>query len=186
VVAVVGADGVALYGMTLAHRPNGTQLPVGLGDLTERIYARIDSFVVDLGKELQEAFECYPDVYEQWVTECLPFGLDKARRLRMVYKASVSLPEHVLARLPRPWQAAFAISRLAPEQIIEAVESGGIHPDLTVREANEIVAGIKGGSATRRFSAVDLIVGKLVGHPVEQLGGEARSLLERWLATGPS
>lgn len=115
------------------------------------------------------------------MTECLPFGLDKARRLRMIYQASRCLPDEVLARMPRPWQAAFAISRLAPEQTIAAVEAGRIYPGLTVRQTNELVAEIQ-GNGTKRNSESDLVIGRLVSLPYETVSETALALLDAWRA----
>lgn len=169
----------------LAHRADATQIPPGLEEITDRIYARIDRFALDLGAELDEAFRLHPAVYERWVTECLPFGLDKARRLRMIHRAFGALPDDVLARLPRPWQAMFAISRLPAEAISDGIESGRIHADLTVKAANELVADVKQGG-TRRHSEADLVVGRLVGLPPESLSGDAAALLRGWLVRSAS
>lgn len=130
---------------------------------------------------MQHAFEQFPDLYDDWVTHCLPFGLDKARRLRMIHKAAEHLPEHVLARLPRPWQALYAITRLPPEQLVEAVEAGTVHPELTVRETRDVARELS-GRETRRFSEADLLVGRLVKLPRSSLGLGAETLLAGWLA----
>lgn len=181
-VPVVGTDLVTFDGMvTVAHRQDRTQLPHGLGEIGARIFERIDSFVEDLGKELQEAFDRYPADYERWVTECLPFGLDKARRLRMVYKASLHLPPEVRERLPRPWQALYAVTRLPPETLTEAVESGTVHSEMTVREAQETTRTLS-GRETKRFSEVDLLVGRLVKLPRSTLGPDAEGLLTSWFS----
>lgn len=180
------AQGIASYyargGMgTVAHLRNSTQPARSLDEITAAIYARIDSFALDLGRELSEAFQSHPKQYEAWVTECLPFGLDKARRLRMIYQASRCLPDDVLARLPRPWQAAFAISRLPAARTIAEVEAGRIHPDLTVKETIELVADIQ-GNGTKRHSEGDLVIGRLVSQPVEAISDGAWDLLDAWRA----
>lgn len=165
----------------LAHRADATQIPSGLEEITERIYSRIDRFALDLGAELDEAFRLRPDIYEQWVVECLPFGLDKARRLRMIHRAFETLPDDVMARMPRPWQAMFAISRLPADVIVDRVADGTIHEGLTVRETNELVADIKHPGGTRRHSEADLVIGRLVGLPPESVSGDALGLLRGWL-----
>lgn len=161
-------------------------MPAGLEEITDRIYDRIDRFALDLGAALDEAFTLRPDVYEQWVTECLPFGLDKARRLRMIHRAAEALPEDVLARLPRPWQAMFAISRLPTGVIVSEVESGRIHESMTVRETNAVVADLKTPGGTRRHSEADLVVGRLAGLAPESLSIDAADLLRGWLGRCPS
>lgn len=160
-------------------------MPLVLREITDDIYATIDRFALDLGAKLQRAHEAYPDLYEAWVTDCLPFGLDKARRLRMIHLAAVHLPEHVLARAPRAWQALYAVTRLPVETFTQAVESGTIHPDLTVRESRDVARELS-GRETKRFTEAELLVGRLVKLPSVSLGPDARGLLHRWLATEPS
>lgn len=164
----------------LVHRSESNILPSGLREITEDIYATIDRFALDLGAKLQYAYEQFPDLYDEWVTNCLPFGLDKARRLRMIHKAAEHLPPDVLERLPRPWQALYAITRLPVAQLVEATESGVVHPDLTVRESRDVARELS-GRETRRFSEADLLVGRLVKLPRSSVGSAAESLLTGWL-----
>lgn len=140
--------------------------------------------MLDIGADLQYAFEHHRADYEQWVTEELPFSLDTARRFRMIHKAFMHLPQETLDRMPRPWQAAYAISRLEPKQITAAVDSGEIHENLTVAATNEIVRSLQGNAVQPRHSPADILVGKLVTQPVTSLGDEAEALLRRWLTTG--
>lgn len=160
-------------------------MPLALREITDDIYATIDRFALDLGAKLQRAFDEFPDLYEVWVETCLPFGLDKARRLRMIHKASEHLPPEVLARLPRPWQAAYAVTRLPTETLTIAVASGQIHPEMTVRESRDVARELS-GRETRRHSEADLLIGRLVKLPRSTVSDEASGLLGRWLATAPS
>ena len=102
----------------------------------------------------------------------------------MIHKAFMHLPQETLDRMPRPWQAAYAISRLEPKQITAAVDSGEIHENLTVAATNEIVRSLQGNAVQPRHSPADILVGKLVTQPVTSLGDEAEALLRRWLTTG--
>lgn len=164
----------------LVHRSESNILPSGLQEITDDIYATIDRFALDLGAKLQDAFERFPDLYEDWVETCLPFGLDKARRLRMIHKAVEHLPPDVLERLPRPYRALYSVTRLPVEELTAAVESGAVHPDLTVREAFDVSRQLS-GRETRRFSEADITAGRLVSFPAGSLSDEARTMLERWL-----
>jgi hypothetical protein len=163
----------------LAHAQHSTQVARPLAEITTRIFARIDSFVLDIGAELQYAFDHHRRDYEEWVETSLPFSLDTARRFRMIHKAFAHLPQETLDRMPRPWQAAYSISRLAPEQVIAAVEAGDIHPGLTVVATNDVVREIQGVTPARH-SVADITVGRLVGLPIETVSDEALRMLDGW------
>lgn len=166
---------------TLAHLRNSTHPTRSLDEITAAIYARIDSFALDLGRELSDAFQSHPKAYETWVTECLPFGLDKARRLRMIYQASRCLPDDVLARLPRAWQSVYALTRVPVEALTEATESGRVNPEMTVREAIDATRELS-GRETKRHSESDLVIGRLVALPYETASETALELLDAWRA----
>lgn len=168
----------------LVHRSESNILPSGLREITEDIYATIDRFALDLGAKLQYAYEQFPDLYDEWVTNCLPFGLDKARRLRMIHKAVEHLPPDVLERMPRAWRALYSVTRMPVEELTAAVESGAVHPDLTVREAFDVSRQLS-GRETRRHSEADLLVGRLISLSRESLGDAAQVMLRRWLGQVP-
>lgn len=167
--------------MALAHTRNTSQTPVALQDITERIYARLDRFALDLGRDLQEAYEIAGKrAFERWVENELPFGVDKARRLRAIHLAYEHLPPEKLAALPRSWQAMFSFTRLERPAIEAAIDDGTIHPDMTVRDAVDTARQLS-GRETKRHSEADILVGRLIGRPVEELGDRARELLVEWL-----
>lgn len=166
--------------MMLSHGSEATALPEGLEVITAAIYDDLDNMVLRTGQRLQQALEEYPKLYEAWVAEHLPFGLDAARRMRMVWKASVSLPEHVLKAMPRAWQACYALTRLPASTLERAVGDGTIDPSLTVRESVDVARQLA-GKPTRHHSESDLLVGRLVSHPPETLSQDARELLASWL-----
>ena len=154
---------------------------MALSAITDRIYARFDRLALDLGRDLNEAYEIAGKrAYERWVDECLPFGVDKARRLRAIHLAYEHLPADKLAALPRPWQAMYAFTRLSPDQVTEAIEAGTIHPDMTVKEAVTVAQELS-GRETKRFSEVDLLVGRIVNLSADELGEAARRALDEWL-----
>lgn len=179
----VGAQDATFNQMDVAHRVEGTPLPIGLDEIAERIYTRIDEMVFDVGRELQAAFEAFPAEYERWVTDCLPFGLDKARRLRMIWKASRVLPPEILEKMPRAWQALYAVTRLPATEVVAAVESGAIGPSTSVRDAIAYARPPTSGGQRHPFSAVDIVAGKLMGHPPQALSVGVRRDLRRWLAS---
>jgi hypothetical protein len=171
--------------VALLHRPDTTQASIFLSEITDRIYARIDRLALDLGRDLQEALDAVGRrEYERWVERDLPFGLDKARRLRMIHKAYEHLPPERLKQLPSPWQSLYALTRVPPEQLSAAVDDGRVHPEMTVRESIEIARELS-GRETKKFSEADLLVGKLVSLPAEELTPTARDLLDAWLSRDP-
>jgi hypothetical protein len=143
----------------------------------------MDRAFLEIGRLLTEAFEAHRDLYDQWVIECLPFGLNTASRLRACWKASRVLPAETLARLPRPWQAVYALTRLDPAVLVAAVESGEVHPAMTVAEARAASRALS-GRETLKFSEVDLMVGRIVRQDRALLGAAARELLVEWLHDG--
>lgn len=112
----------------------------------------------------------YPNDWKRWVTEDLPFGPDTARRLRAVYLAYKHLPAETLAKLPRAWQALFAIRHL---DHVAALEAGIIDADMTVAEAKAL---------TRvRFTEPDVVAGKLLSYSPEMLSADVLDQLRAWV-----
>jgi hypothetical protein len=166
-----------------SHRADDTRLPATLVDIEAEIFSAIDRMVLEVGAQLHRAYVEHPDLYEEWVETRLPFGLDKARRLRRIHLAFRHFDAATLARFPKPWQALYAISRLPPERVREAVAAGVVHPSMTVRESQEVARELS-GRETKRFSEVDLLAGKLMGHPSAGLADDVRALLRAWLDGG--
>jgi hypothetical protein len=165
----------------IGHRDDDTRLPVGLKEITDRIYRHIDRMVLRVGEELQRAWVEHRDLYDVWVERDLPFGMDKARRLRKIYLASQHFDEATLARFPAPWQALYAISRLPAPVVRDAVTSGAIHPSMSVRESQEVVRQLTGDDSRPRFTPVDLLAGKLMNHRPDALSADVRRALTGWL-----
>ncbi len=169
---------------SISHPVEATALPEGLREITEQIYTEIDRMCLRVGAMLHRARCEFPDRYDTWVETCLPFGADKARRLRMVHLACESLPAETLERLPRPMQALYAISRLPTSKIIESVDSGVIHQGLSTRATVAVVRGLS-GKETARFSEADIIAGKLLARPPGTLAPDIRARLAEWLEQHP-
>jgi hypothetical protein len=153
---------------------------LGLEEITAAIYDDLDTVVLSVGEKLQWAFDHFRDDYDRWVRDCLPFGLDAARRMRMIWKAALLLPPETLAQLPRAWQAMFALTRLPVDVLVEAVEVGDVHPGLTVVESCAVTRRLS-GRETRTLSEADLLVGRLVRLRPKELSPEAFALINDWL-----
>lgn len=162
---------VACVVMHLAHSTNRT-VATTLSEMTVEIYDTVDRMVMRVGELLDRGHRMYPDEWKRWVTEDLPFGLDTARRLRGVYLAYKHLPPETLARLPRAWQALFAIRHL---DLDAALEMGQIGPATTVTEALELVRG-----RPERFTEADVVAGKLMGFSPGMLSADVLDQLREW------
>jgi hypothetical protein len=162
----------------LAHRTEST-VDVRLKEIRGEIFTAIDQMVFRVGELLYEAKMLRPRTFQAWVESALPFGYDRAYRLIAIHLAYRELPEAVRNRLPRPWQALFALRHLAADgRIVAEVNSGAIHPELTVREALALKPG-------PRHSDADLLVGRLLGHDPSSLDPVVRDDLVAWLAETP-
>lgn len=153
------------------------------------IYHVLDRMVLETGRLLHEARTNHPKMYKTWVEERMPFGLDAARRIHAVYLAYSNLDETVLARLPKAWQALFALRHhVGSGRLLEAVESGEIGPQTTQREAIRKAREWSATSETTqlpaiepRYHEIDVLAGKLMSFDVSELNPNVRRALVRWL-----
>ena len=158
------------------------------------IYHVLDRMVLETGRLLHEARTNHPKIYKQWVEERMPFGLDAAKRIHAVYLAYNNLDETVLARLPKAWQALFALRHhVQSGKLLEAVESGEIGPQTTQREAlRKAREWSKNSEHTKlpaiepRYHEIDILAGKLMAFDVSDLNPNVRRALTRWLDHDPT
>jgi hypothetical protein len=153
------------------------------------IYQVLDRMVFETGRLLHEARTNHPKLYKQWVEERMPFGLDAARRIHAVYLAYSNLDDTVLGRLPKAWQALFALrNHVDSGKLLQAVESGEIGPETTQREAiRKSREWSTNSSATKRvvveprYHEIDILAGKLIAFDVSELNPNVKRALLRWL-----
>lgn len=150
------------------------------------MFETIDRMCLRVGALLHEARALDPAGFAEWVTERMPFGLDKAKRLIAIHLAYSELPAETLANLPRPWQALYAL-REHVGRLDGAIESGEIGPTTTVREARERARqwGTKGPSispGTARYSAADEAAGAMMAHHPDALSAEVFMAVSMWTA----
>lgn len=151
------------------------------------VYETVDRMCLRVGELLWEAKSLNPGGFNAWVDDRMPFGHDKARRLIAIFVAYRELPAEKLAQLPRPWQAMYALAPYAQGRLIEALESGEIGPDTTVREA--AASARHWGSnqrkvdpLTARYTAADNRAGALMEHRPDDLNPYVLEALKRWLS----
>lgn len=165
----------------VVHLTDGTPMLLTLDQIGAEIYQTIDRMALRVGELLVHARQMVKrSEYERWVAEELPFGLDKAKRLRAIYLAFSELPEDTVKKLPRPWQALYALSSVPKEELVEALAAGDVHAEMTVAEARGAARELK-GQTQPRVSQADALIGRLVTYESAEMSTEARTLLEDWL-----
>lgn len=166
------------FDLMLVHTDHATRT---LDDYRDAIFTEVDRMAMRVGKLLWEAKQAHPKTFDVWVRDDLPFGADTARRLIAIYRAYAELPEATVARLPRPWQAMFALRQTPPAELEAAMDRGEIGPAMTVREAVSWAqrrAGVK--PMPRR---ADALVGALLRYDAVALHPLTREALGRWLSS---
>ena len=179
------AEHVAFGGMGLAHLSDTTPALDDLGDITSAIYATVDRMALRVGELVDRGRRVAGTKreYERWVREDLPFGLDTAKRLRAIYLAYEELPPAVLERMPRPWQALYALVAVDRPVLEAAVADGRVRPELTVEETRELARDLR-GQPSRPRSRLDGLVERITAFPVEDLSQSAQERLWCWLGGG--
>lgn len=186
-VSTADADDVAydLMNVRLVHVGESTPVVGSLDEIASEIYSTIDSMALRVGELLDVAYRSNSRArFERWVVDDLPFGLDTAKRLRAVYLAQRELPLHVRERLPRPWQALYALVAVGQPELERAVDDGVVHPGLTVQETREVARGLRGRTRSH-VSQVDVWASRLMQQPAEELSEEMADRLGRWLSRSP-
>lgn len=168
--------------------------------LTHRVYETVDAAVMTLGELLELGREKLGKaLYEHWVLNDLPFGLETARRYRAIHRAYVHLPEKQLRLLPRPWQAMYALHAIEPAQLAVMIDDGTIGPKTTVIEAKRVARIYRQDRYTgepepvivAQYTEADEAARALMEYDVRELTPKFRQALDSWLTsprhrTGPS
>lgn len=141
---------------------------------------RLDGTALAVGRLLREAKQADPSMFDEWVRSELPFGHETARRLMAISAAYEKLPDDVVAGLPRPWQALYAIQALPVDAIRSGLASGALSADTTVREAQQFSRDWR-GVTEGRIRRADVTAGALMQFPASDLSREVRAALRGWL-----
>ena len=158
-----------------------------LVEIEAEVFETVDRMCLRLGALLAEARTLDPMGFDKWVSEKMPFGIDKARRLVAIHLAYSELPEDVVQKLPRPWQAMFALRHWAQGRLPEAIETGEVGPDTTIAEARELAS--KWGKDSRRdedplpsrYGKLDLTAGELMAVHPDDLNPSVYRALSNWM-----
>ncbi len=180
-----GALEVAFDGVTVTHVPQGTA-PATLDQYASAISDELDRMALRVGALLAAAKAEHPASWAAWVEEALPFGLDTARRLVAIHEAFSTRPPELIAQLPRPWQALYAIRRLSDADLQSAVASGELSPSTTVKATVATARRWLTGNAAPRSGPLrtvraDLAAGALMEFTPADLDPAVRRALTSWL-----
>jgi len=157
-------------------------------EIEVEVYETIDHMCLRLGELLWEAKEIAPQGFNGWVELRLPFGLDKAKRLIAIHLAYRELPEDVRHKLPRPWQAMFALRHWANGRLPAAIESGEVGPDTTVKGALELAKKWSNDSKRdddplpSRYAQIDVTAGQLMAGDPNDLNPSVARALSKWMS----
>lgn len=166
----------------------------------DRILGIVDRAALEVGAELIAAKREHPGEFFAWVARSLPFGVDKAERLMAIARAFGSIEASAREALPPAWTAMFELSRLPVEQVQRSIETGEIHPKMTVADARELVTGLKEapkaaerthrtgpepGSPQRREIDADLVAAKLIRTDRKALSAFMEAQIRTWLGPEP-
>lgn len=135
---VVSHEG-AIPDLGVVHEPI-----MPLEERKARILGVLDDASIQIGLELMLAKEQHTGRFTRWVTEELPFGLDRAERLMMIARAFNDVDPSVKNMLPSAWTALYELAKVPPRALVRSIELGDVTPQMTVADARRYVAEQKG------------------------------------------
>lgn len=161
---------------------------VPLEDRRQRIVATLESAAIDIGRELIGAKKDHQGCFLRWVEDELPFGIDKAERLMAITRAFDNADPEIRQALPSAYTAMCELARLPHDRLRAHIESGDVHPDMTVREARALhqpdpiplPEPTVSPLAEPRIAA-DVIATELIRHPRSTLSDDIANVLAAWL-----
>ena len=170
---------------TVAHLHHHTPSD-RLVEIETEVFQAVDRMCLVVGALLHEARTLDRAGFVGWVETRMPFGIDKADRLIAIHLAYGALPPEMLVNMPRPWQALYALRAHVGGRLDEAIASGEVGPDTTVKEARERSRAWGSHSKTKisltaRYKPVDKAAGALMTHSAADLDDNVRRALLRWL-----
>lgn len=164
------------------------EVVVPLEERTQRIYGALETAAMDIGAELLAAKVEHPGRFMEWVSTALPFGIDKAERLMAITRAFDNADPEIRQALPSAYSAMCELARLPHDRLRAHIESGDVHPDMTVREARALhqpnpiplPEPTVSPLAEPRIAA-DVIATELIRHPRHMLSDDIADVLAAWL-----
>ena len=134
-----------------SHRPNGdsdasSQFIDDWISQIKSLWAHGAVSIFDLARLVLQARRSLP--YGEWAAlwqpGLMPFSKRKAEMLVAIGDGLGGLDAHTCAHLPRSWRVLYFLSRLKRVDLLREIESSVIHPKITFKQAQELVARLRG------------------------------------------
>lgn len=158
-----------------------------LAERTERIAAVLNDASLLVGEELIAAKAEHPGTFVAWVTDELPFGIDKAERLMAITRSFHNADEETRLALPSSYSALYELSRMPTDRLKTHIANGDVGPGTTTREARSMVNGQSPAEPILppikpepRLGA-DIVAKELMRHPRGDLSEGMEVALRRWM-----
>ena len=115
----------------------------------KKVWARGSSSTLDLARVVSAAKNRLQRHYGQWSQlwkseQKMPVSKSTADRLARVGDRMGWIDSATSLNLPRGWNILFCLARLDRQTLEQLIEQGFIDPKLTLREAKELVARLRG------------------------------------------
>ena len=137
------------------HRPNATPEPV---KQAATVLELLSAVCLEVGAIMEAERRRGVDEWHAWVESLTPFTVEEARRLRAVHLAHALLPQEMVDKLPRPWQALWTIP------------------------AGRIGKGMPGAAASsKRANGAELLAARLLQGSPRDLSTDVVAQLAAWL-----
>jgi len=93
---------------------------------------------------------------QQWKSGYMPFSKSTADRLAVIGQRMGGLDSATSLNLPRGWNILYCLARLDQGTLEQLIEQGVVHPGLTLRQAKELGAQLRGKRATAKVRKVNV------------------------------
>ena len=117
----------------------------------KKVWARGASSTLDLARVVSAAKNHLQRDYGQWTKLCdsgqMPLSKSTADRLATVGNRMGWVDSATSLNLPQGWNILHCLAQLDRQTLEHLIERGFIHPKLTLRQAKELVARLKGKKA---------------------------------------
>jgi len=162
-ISIPVTDGAAGTDTSNAASPllNGSHVDVASQTLIDwiaeinKVWARDAASTLDLARVVSAAKTHLRRKYGQWsrlwkLGQKIPVSKSTADRLAVIGEAMGELDSATSLNLPRGWNILYCLARLDRQTLEQLIEQKEVHPELTLRQANELVARLNGKRARGR------------------------------------
>jgi len=147
--------------LELPGLPGDCEASVSMPDWEARInhlFARGRAGVLDLARVVCSTKSALPrgQWTQLWKSGRLPFSKRKGEMLTVIGRHLGALNAQTFARLPCGWSVLYHLAQLPGPVLENLVQDGTVHPALTLKEAKELLARLRGQTPrlTRRSNVI--------------------------------